>query len=892
MRRLPVLLLATALSVPAATVLPVVGFPTSGPAPVPPSITAVALTGVDAGALAGADHGDAAARIAAEQADAIGPPAALARRMQASGTGAASGTGVARTIVLTQPQATEPFSSLGVTWDLPARGARPDLVVVVRTHGPAGWSAWTPLETEDAELTDATGRGPQRAGTAPLWADRSDRVQVRVDLRGGPAPTGLRAELIDPGSSGYDGQVGVAPPGSAAAQAGTPTIYSRAQWGADERRVRSAPTLMPGVAAAVIHHTTDRNTYTAAQVPAIIRADYAYHLSRGWNDIGYNFLVDRFGRIWEGRRGGTAAAVQGAHAGGFNFRTFGVSVIGNYETASASTAVIGALQRLIAWKLDLAHADPQGTTSLTAADSSSARWPAGTVVRRPVIMGHRDVGYTACPGAKLYPQLNRIRVGVAALIGAALTNPSVTSTTARFGGGGPTVTAGTLTRQSWALKISDCRGQGVASVSGTTSRRQSLRTGWNGRVGGAPARPGIYDLRLDSKAGAATARPITSSFLVQPPGAQPAPIGPAATGTGDLVPVTPVRLLDSRSGPVLATGAGGRVDVTVTGRGGIPADGVLAVALTLTAVCPSSGTYLTVWPAGGVRPGTSNLNLPARGLRTASVIVPVGAQGQVSIGNAAGVADVVIDAVGYTSASTGTGVLPTAPLRSFDTRTSGGPLPASSTRTVSLPELAGVPADRIRGVVAQISATGATRGGWLEAHPASAGFSGTTTLTYEPGTGTVVLAVLAADRGRFVLTNQGSAVEVAIDVVAVITDDPVATRHVTALTPSRVHDSRRSGGPLPIATVRDITVAGVATGVPDDAVAVLVGLTVVAGGVATDLTAWASGQVRPASADLQVAAGGVRANLALVPLGPNGRISLRASGGACAVIVDVVGYLR
>jgi hypothetical protein len=362
------------------------------------------------------------------------------------------------------------------------------------------------------------------------------------------------------------------------------------------------------------------------------------------------------------------------------------------------------------------------------------------------------------------------------------------------------------------------------------------------------------------------------------------------------VPVTPVRLLDSRSGPVLATGAGGRVDVTVTGRGGIPADGVLAVALTLTAVCPSSGTHLTVWPAGGVRPGTSNLNLPARGVRTASVVVPVGAQGQVSIGNAAGVTDVVIDAVAYTSASTGTGVLPTAPLRSFDTRTSGGPLPASSTRTVLLPELAGVQADRIRGVVAQVSATGATRGGWLEAHPASAGFSGATTLTYGPGNGTVALAVLAADQGRFTLTNQGSAVEVAIDVVAVITDDPVATRHVTALAPARVYDSRRSGGPLPSATVRDVAVAGVAAGVaagvPDDAVAVLVGLTVVAGGVATDLTAWASGQGRPASADLQVEARGVRANLALVRLGPNGRISLRASGGASAVIVDVVGYLR
>ena len=274
---------------------------------------------------------------------------------------------------------------------------------------------------------------------------------------------------------------------------------------------------MPSINAVVIHHTTDRNTYTASQVPAIIRADYAYHLSRGWNDIGYNFLVDRFGRIWEGRRGGATAAVQGAHAGGFNYLTFGVSLIGNYETATPSSAMIGALERLIAWKLDLNHRDPLGTTALTTADFSGARWPEGRAVRLPVIMGHRDVGYTACPGARVYPSLARIRSNVARLMKAALLNPAVSATSGPYGGAGQVITAGTLVQQSWSLKVTDCLARAVAVSSGVAPGRRVFPATWNARIGAAPARPGVYDLRLDSRAGPASARPVTSSFTVRAP---------------------------------------------------------------------------------------------------------------------------------------------------------------------------------------------------------------------------------------------------------------------------------------------------------------------------------------------------------------------------------------
>ena len=111
-----------------------------------------------------------------------------------------------------------------------------------------------------------------------------------------------------------------------------PTIYSRAQWGADES-IRNKSALRYGtVSAGFVHHTVNANDYTEAQVPGIMRSIYAYHVkSRGWSDIGYNFLVDRFGRIWEGRYGGVDKNVVGAHTLGYNDYSFAMSAIGNFD---------------------------------------------------------------------------------------------------------------------------------------------------------------------------------------------------------------------------------------------------------------------------------------------------------------------------------------------------------------------------------------------------------------------------------------------------------------------------------------------------------------------------------------------------------------------------------
>ena len=110
---------------------------------------------------------------------------------------------------------------------------------------------------------------------------------------------------------------------------------------------------------AYVHHTAGTNGYTRLQAPAIVRAIELYHVKgNGWNDIGYNALVDRFGTVYEGRAGGVDRNVVGAHAKGFNTGSFGIAVMGDFRTADPPAAAVDALVKTLAWRLDLA---PRGS---------------------------------------------------------------------------------------------------------------------------------------------------------------------------------------------------------------------------------------------------------------------------------------------------------------------------------------------------------------------------------------------------------------------------------------------------------------------------------------------------------------------------------------------------
>src|SRR6185436_11332750 len=166
-------------------------------------------------------------------------------------------------------------------------------------------------------------------------------------------------QVVDPGTSDADSVQPAA--GAADAASAKPVIYSRAAWGANESLRRGAPSYGQ-VQLGFVHHTVSANNYTAAQVPAMIRGIYAYHVqSNGWNDIGYNFLIDRFGRTWEGRAGGMDKAVVGAQTLNYNSWSMGVSAIGNFDVARPTQAMTNAFKRVFAWKLALSGLPATGT---------------------------------------------------------------------------------------------------------------------------------------------------------------------------------------------------------------------------------------------------------------------------------------------------------------------------------------------------------------------------------------------------------------------------------------------------------------------------------------------------------------------------------------------------
>ena len=176
-----------------------------------------------------------------------------------------------------------------------------------------------------------------------------------------------------------------------------PMIYSRAQWGADESKRDGNPSYFE-VHGGFVHHTVNANDYKRKDVPAIIRSIYAYHTqSRGWSDIGYNFLVDRFGRIWEGRYGGVDRAVVGAHTLNYNSYSFAMSAIGNFELVQPSAKIIQAYAALMAWKLSLHGVSAASTVQRIGTKDFQA------------INGHRDAASTACPGKYLYAKIPEIR---------------------------------------------------------------------------------------------------------------------------------------------------------------------------------------------------------------------------------------------------------------------------------------------------------------------------------------------------------------------------------------------------------------------------------------------------------------------------------------------------
>jgi hypothetical protein len=272
------------------------------------------------------------------------------------------------------------FDVVGFRW---RASAEPRIRLRVRRDG--RWGRWVGVPHAHASLRGRRGF----EGSDPVWAGGADAYQLRVS---GRAP-GLRAHFVAvPRRPRVVARRAAAP--------GQPAIVGRDQWGAADCPPREAPSY-GRVQVGFVHHTVNANDYTPQESPAIVLAICRYHRnSNGWSDVGYNFLVDRFGQVFEGRAGGIDRAVVGAQASGYNSASTGVANIGEFTDSGQTPEGMGALARLLAWKLGLHGVPAQGRVTVN-----------GRGFER--ISGHRDANSTDCPGDALYAQLPELRRRVA-----------------------------------------------------------------------------------------------------------------------------------------------------------------------------------------------------------------------------------------------------------------------------------------------------------------------------------------------------------------------------------------------------------------------------------------------------------------------------------------------
>ncbi len=265
----------------------------------------------------------------------------------------------------------------------------------------------------------------------PVWSGGADRVQVRS--RSGPISGRLHYVRID-GGGATPARLLARGDGRRQRRGGRreppkPRFITRAQWGANSPRGGCAPRQKPEIGrvkAGVIHHTVSTNTYTRREAPGIVLAICRFHRNaNGWNDIGYNALVDRFGNLYEGRAGGLARAIVGAQAEGINSQTTGIASIGDNREYRAKPSERKAIAEYLAWKFNLAGIPAEGRTRLISAGGSTQRTPEGKRMRVPRIFGHIETNFTVCPGAALNAQIPSIRRDVARRLGAvAPTDPT------------------------------------------------------------------------------------------------------------------------------------------------------------------------------------------------------------------------------------------------------------------------------------------------------------------------------------------------------------------------------------------------------------------------------------------------------------------------------------
>jgi len=443
-----------------------------------------------------------------------------------------------RTTTILPAQTVSPFTLAGLTWVGPV-SIGTEFKVRVRESGV--WSAWFKLEYGEYQGVgkDGTESTDTRVGSDPLLTGLADGVEVIMENTSGVVPSQMKVTLVNSQVTKQDRNLGqqsirmattdtgmqsqavaalvgaaVSPQGALVAR---PRIVTRAEWGADETWRDPVPRVGTTLLAGIVHHTASTNNYTADQAPAQMRNLYAYFTkSLNYADMGYNFLVDKYGTIYEGRSGCAVGAVdcdsasvpvQGAHTAGLNLNTFGVSAIGNYDVLAPENpgAMVESIASLMAWKLAPYGLDPNATASIMSTDTSgSSKFSAGQTAITQVISAHRDVGKTVCPGRYLYPYMAEIRARATTLLAPVIQGVSVAPTLVN-GTGTDSVNVSAIipANATWSVDVKNAdSGAPIQAVTGTQVTSGPVSYAWDRKdSAGALVPMGRYAVTVNASIG-------------------------------------------------------------------------------------------------------------------------------------------------------------------------------------------------------------------------------------------------------------------------------------------------------------------------------------------------------------------------------------------------------
>ena len=347
------------------------------------------------------------------------------------------------------------FDLVGLRW----RGAAA-ASLRLRARSAKGWSRWVevPVDPEHGPDVGSLESAHARRASDPVWT--GDAIAVQYELRTRGAIRDLRLSFLNTGGTATAAArrqrlARMGTPRAIVPAPGAPPIITRAEWAGSSCPPRTTPAYGE-VKLAFVHHTVTTNDYAPSQSAAIVRGICLYHRNtNGWNDIGYNFLVDKYGQVFEGRAGGIDAAVIGAQAQGYNNQSTGIANLGTFSTTGQTAAGLDALARLLGWKLSVHGVPPTGTVVVTSGGGSLNRYPSGRPVSFQRISGHRDGDATACPGDGLYAQLPELRRMVP--VGAFFPRPSLL-----FSARSATITYGS--KASFTGRLSGPGGEPLASM--------------------------------------------------------------------------------------------------------------------------------------------------------------------------------------------------------------------------------------------------------------------------------------------------------------------------------------------------------------------------------------------------------------------------------------------